>query len=428
MRIVFPLAGTRGDIQPAIALGQGLQHAGHQVRLISFEDFRELVSAHGLDFSPIHLDMGALLERFARPQLFDSGAMAARFLPEVIRAFRGMFVQMGDDFWEASQDADAIVGCPATAWLAYAIAEKLGVPYIATSVLPLAPTAAFPSIFWPHVSPSGSGRGVRGRLNLFTYRLFQMFAWGGMRLTVNRFRHDVLGLPPAPLFGKAGQPDFQQVLTLAGFSQQVLARPADWGAHIHVTGYWFVHSPGYEPPPGLVQFLEAGPPPVYVGFGSMPSQHPEQMAALVIRALRLAGLRGILFTGKGILGRSMAQEQVSGDLCTVDAVSHEWLFPRLAAVVHHGGSGTTAAGLRAGRPSLLVPVATDQLLWAQRVADLGVGPTPISRPRLTAERLAQALSMALADSTMHSRAAALGEKIRAEDGVGRAVQLIEGQG
>jgi UDP:flavonoid glycosyltransferase YjiC (YdhE family) len=424
MRINLLIAGTRGDIQPAIALGVGLKRAGYTVRLVTFEEFRQLATGHGLDFYPIQLDMSALLERYGRPELFDSGAMIVRFLPEVIQMFQVMFEQMTRDFWAASQEADAVIGCPATTWLGYAVAEKLGIPYIDAYVLPLAPTRSFPTIFWPWASSPGSGRGLRRAFNLLTHRLFQQAAWLGMRPVVNRCRKRVLGLPAASLFGKLGRPEKHPTITLAGFSEQIVPRPDDWGENIHVTGYWFLDTFTYEPPSDLREFLEAGPPPVYVGFGSMPSQNPEQVAALVAQALQQAGQRGILFTGRGILGRGMAQHASTHDVFFLDSAPHDWLFPRMVAVVHHGGSGTTAAGLRAGVPSILVPVATDQLLWAQRVNEMGVGPKPIPRARLTAERLAEAITQAVTAPALRERAAALGEKIRAEDGVGNAVRIV----
>ena len=425
VRINLLIAGSRGDIQPAVALGVGLKKAGYEVQLVTFEEFRPLAGEHGLDFVPIQVDMQALLAQYGHPELFDSGAMIIRFIPEVLKIFKVFLEQMTRDFWQASQGAAAVIGCPATAWLAYAIAEKLGIPYIGSYVLPLEPTRTLPSIFWPWAAGPGSGRGLRGQFNLFTHKIFEMGSWAGAYPLVNRCRKNVLGLPPASLFGKTGRQEKLNVPTLAGFSEQIIPRPFDWGENLYVTGYWFVNTPAYEPPGDLKAFLEAGPPPVYVGFGSMPTKSPEQMAELVSQALRLAGQRGILFTGRGILGQGMAQHAQAEDVFFLESAPHDWLFPRMAAVVHHGGSGTTAAGLRAGIPSILVPFATDQLLWAQRVSEIGVGPKPIPRARLTAERLARAITQAVTDQAMQARAAAYGEKIRAEDGVGNAVRVIQ---
>jgi UDP:flavonoid glycosyltransferase YjiC (YdhE family) len=163
---------------------------------------------------------------------------------------------------------------------------------------------------------------------------------------------------------------------------------------------------------------------VYIGFGSMPNQNPEQITDMVIQALSMAEQRGILLTGRGILGSGMAQQSSTHPVYFVESIPHDWLLPRTVAVVHHGGAGTTAAGIRAGIPSILIPIGADQRLWAYRVETLGVGPAPIPRSQLTAERLAKAITQAVTDQAMRQRAATLGEKICSEDGVGEAVRII----
>lgn len=425
MLITLLIAGSRGDIQPAIALGVGLKRAGYSVRLVTFETFRSLVVGHGLDYSPIHLDMPTIFAQRGRPELFDSGAMAFRFLPEIIRVFQVMYEQMARDFWEASSGSDALIGGPASDWIAASIAEKLGIPYINASVFPLAPTRFFPTVLWPRASGPGSGKGLSGALNQFTYRLVGNLSWAGIHSLVNRSRR-VLEMSPIPLWGNADRPRQQAAFSLAGFSESVLQRPSDWPENIHVTGYWFLDSPEYEPPPALRAFLEEGAPPVYVGFGSMPGKNPARLASLVCEALHRSHQRGVLFTGAGVLGQGMAQVSDARDVFFLEEAPHDWLFPRMAAVVHHGGSGTTAAGLRAGVPSVLIPVAgSDQTMWAQRIHDLGLGPQPIPRSRLTAERLAEAIRRAVTDPAMRKRAGMMGVKIRAEDGVGQAVRIID---
>ncbi len=425
MLITLLIAGSRGDIQPAIALGVGLKKAGYQVRLVTFEIFRSLVTGHGLDYSPIHLDMPTILAQRGQPELFDSGAMAFRFLPEIIKVFQVMYEQMARDFWEAASGSDALIGGPASDWLASSIAEMLAIPYINSSVFPVAPTRFFPTVLWPRMSSAGSGKGLSGAWNRFTYRLVGDLSWAGIHSLVNKSRR-VLEMPPIPLWGNADRPRQQAAFSLAGFSELVLQRPPDWPANIHVTGYWFLDTPQYEPPPALRAFLEEGVPPVYIGFGSMPGKEPARLASLVCEALNLSHQRGVLFTGAGVLGQGMAQIADVRDVFFLEEVPHDWLFPRMAAVVHHGGAGTTAAGLRAGVPSVLIPVAgSDQMMWAQRIKVLGLGPDPIPRPRLTAERLADAIRRAVTEPAMHEQTGRIGEKIRAEDGVGQAVRIID---
>jgi sterol 3beta-glucosyltransferase len=202
-----------------------------------------------------------------------------------------------------------------------------------------------------------------------------------------------------------------------------LAPPDDWNhERIHVTGYWFLEpSEQWHPPTDLIQFLDSGPPPVYIGFGSMSNRKPEETADLVLRAIRHTGERAIIFSGWAGLQKADLPDSV----LMIDNVPHSWLFSRVRAVVHHGGAGTTAAGLRAGVPSVIVPFHGDQPFWAQRVTSLGVGPAPIARSRLTAESLAKALQTAMNDPLMHQRAVALGASIRAEDGIEKAVAIIQ---
>ncbi len=234
-------------------------------------------------------------------------------------------------------------------------------------------------------------------------------------------RRDLLGLPAAPLRGPFNADCLQQTPVLYGYSPAVFPKPPDWDADTHVTGYWFLDpAEDWSPPAALIEFLQAGPLPVYVGFGSMSSRRPEQTADLVLQALAQARQRAIILAGWG--GLQMAE--LPDSVLMVDSVPFSWLFPRVAAVIHHGGAGTTSAGLRAGVPSIVVPFFGDQPFWGRRVAELGVGPAPIPRRRLTAERLTGALQQAVTDQAMRQRAADLGATLQAEDGVGCAVEII----
>jgi len=348
----------------------------------------------------------------------ESGRNPFFWVAQILRTMRPTFERLMENTWRACQGAEAIVF--STMGLgAYHVAERLGVPCCWAIPFPgLARTRSYPNVVFPTLR-------LGGAYNLWTHAVAEWFMQQLTGRFLNRWRRGH-GLAVIPLrrwpYGRLhGRP----VPILFSYSPLIVPRPPDLGEHIHVTGYWFLDpAPGWQPPARLVDYLGSGPPPVYVGFGSMAHRHPLQTAQLVRQALRRSGQRGVLVAGwSGLSGEDPATR--SDDLLGLDAVPHAWLFPRTAAVVHHGGSGTTGAGLRAGVPSVLVPHAGDQALWARRVSELGVGPRPIPRRLLTAERLATALTRAVTDVEMRARAAALGARIRAEDGVGRAIEAIE---
>ena len=420
MKIILLIVGSRGDVQPALALGIGLKKAGFDVQLGALEEFRPLVDAYGLGFIPLKVNIQELLNQSPGNKVFTGIAFW-----DLMKLFRTMYSMMVTELWQVSQGYDLLISNTATAMAVDAVAEKLKVPHIETDLFPGWPTRAFPSFFgpWPPSLGAGSSgliRRITGSINWFSYKPVTWAVSLLLRPIIERCRKDVLGLPGK----KSEQPSSKPAPILAGFSRHVLPRPPEWEENIHVTGYWYLDTPGFEPPPALQSFLYAGAPPVYIGFGSMPSQDPEKVTDMIIQALTMAGQRGILLTGKGVLGRGMTQRSSSHSVYFVESIPHDWLFPCTVAVVHHGGAGTTSAGIRAGIPSILVPVGADQRLWAYRVKALGVGPDPIPRSRLTAERLANAITQAVSDQAMRQRATALGGEIRSEDSVADAVRII----
>ena len=416
MRITIITAGSRGDVQPYIALALGLRAAGHEPRVATHETFRAWVSGYGLDFAPVAGDPRAVLRSRAAERWLATGRNrnVLGFVRE-LRALAPALVESSlADYWQAAQGADALV-YSVVGIASLHVAERLGVPAFAAFLQPMTRTREFPTIGFPQRPRLGAA------VNLATHAAAEQALWRPFRAQVGAWRRDTLGLGPRPALTPHRQMAALGVPTLYGFSRHVVPRPADWGPSVHVTGNWFLDRPaGYEPPPALRDFLAAGPPPVYLGFGSMTPQGAEGMTRTLLAALERAGRRGVLLRGWGSLG--------TGDLppwaIAVDDVPHEWLFPRMAAVVHHGGAGTTAAGLRAGVPSLVVPLGFDQPYWGWRVAQLGAGPRPIPRKRLTVDRLARAITEATTNDAMHRRAAHLGALIRAEDGVGEAVRIF----
>jgi hypothetical protein len=315
---------------------------------------------------------------------------------------------------EACREADLILTSPLPFLMAYSIGEKLGVPVIGAFYSPASPTGEYPAMIAPHVP------GMPRRFMLWSHYMVSRLVLLRFRKQVDRARREVLGLGPIPS-DPLHELDRRHVPVLHGYSPIVCPRPPEWGDWVHVTGYWHLeHPPQWHPSPELVRFLGAGPPPIYVGFGSMTDEEPGRLASLVVDALARAGQRGVLATGWGGLSRIQAPH-----VHVVDDVPHDWLFPQLSAVVHHGGAGTTGAGLRAGRPTVVVPFGMlDQPFWGRRIAQLGVGPEPIRRRRLTVERLADAIR-ATTEPGVRQRAADIGGRLRKEDGVARAADAID---
>ena len=415
MIIALLAAGSRGDVQPYVALGQGLRVAGHTVRLVGTTDFRELVTSHGLEFFEISGSAQAAAQSQMQG-LVEEGNLL-KILAATGRGAEQMARQSAVAGLAAAQGADLIIGGLGGAFTGLALARKLGIAFLPAYLLPLSPTREFPSALAP-LPQTPLTRWANG----LSHRAAQTMLWQMFRGADQATRTQVLGLPPASCWGPLGALQRANAPVLYGYSPRVLPPPRDWGANLHVTGYWFLDAPpGWQPPAELVDFLRAGPPPVYIGFGSMVNTKPEAAAALVLEALARAGQRGLLSAGWG----GLKSDALPPNVRLIGSVPHSWLFPQMAAVVHHGGAGTTAAGLRAGVPSILTPFFGDQPFWGQRVQALGVGPAPIPRSRLSVDRLAEAMRQALTDTGMRQRAASLGAAIRAEDGVARAVEVIE---
>jgi UDP:flavonoid glycosyltransferase YjiC (YdhE family) len=415
MEITILAIGSRGDVQPLVALGLGLQAAGHKVCVATHATFERVVRNSGLGFFLLQANPKEILEGEAGQAAMEGGSNPLRSLQDFARMINPAILQTGADCWAACQEADVILYSPLGFYGAPDIAEKLDIPAIGAYLQPIHRTRAFPSYAVPNL------RHLGGIINRLTYLLTDVLFWLPYRSAVNQFRQEQLNLPPISRWVNYARRWQQHMPVIYGFSPNVVSKPPDWGDHIEITGYWFVDKPAdWQPPPDLVDFLAAGPSPVYIGFGSMSSRKPEQTTGIALKALARTEQRGLLATGWG----GLAQADLPHNVFKIEAVPHDWLFPQMAAVVHHGGAGTTAAGLRAGVPTITVPHFTDQPFWGRRVADLGVGPQPIPRKQLSVERLAEAIEEAVSNKEMQRRVAALGERIRDEDGVARAVEAI----
>jgi sterol 3beta-glucosyltransferase len=316
---------------------------------------------------------------------------------------------------EACRGADMVVAGLGGFFVGLSLAEKLGLPFVPAFLYPLTPTREFPGVLAPQ------GR-IPTWANRLSHQVVQQMMWQTFRAADNKVRREMLGLAPLPMLGPFPSIEKKKQTILYGYSPFVIPVPKDWGDHNHVTGYWLLEpSSNWEAPADLLEFLESGPPPVYIGFGSMVHRSPEETTEMVLHALQRSGQRGLVSTGWG----GLKKESLPEGVFMVGSLPHTWLFPRMVAVVHHGGVGTTAAGLWAGIPSVITPYFGDQPFWGQKVYELGVGPQPIPRKHLTEDRLTEAIRCAVSDAGMREEAARLGQSIRAEDGIKCAVEVLE---
>ena len=420
MKILILTLGSRGDVQPYVALGAALRARGHDVTVSAGRGFEAMIEAHGLTAQPLSDDVRELIQDPAIQQ-------AIRSLSGKIRAWRaskGLFRRQLDEMWAVARDVrpDLILYHHPKGLAGQHIAEALGAVAIPTALIPAyVPTGAFAS---PGLPVPDLGR-VGNRLSHKAIGGLISRLLGGK---VDKWRGEQLGLAPSAqrdLF-HGYDPAGGAVPRLHGFSRHLVPWPDEWGAREHVTGYWFSDpATGWEPPAALARFLEAGPPPVYVGFGSMPAEDAGRLTRIVLDALDRADARGVLATGWGGLDPDALDGSAGADRVHVlEAAPHDWLFPRCAAVVHHGGAGTTHEGLRWGRPSIICPVFGDQPFWGRRVMAVGAGPAPLTQKRLTADSLAKALA-AVRDPAMVARAAEIGAAMRAEPGAEGSAAVLD---
>ncbi|MGD1859982.1 MAG: glycosyltransferase [Leptolyngbyaceae cyanobacterium] len=412
MKINILTIGSRGDVQPYLALGVGLQQAGHRVQLTTHETFRELITRCGLDFFPIGGNPQELTQGEAGQAMIESGRNPIKVLQGLTQALEPIMAECLEQSWQSCQDADAIISTGAAFW-GDDIAQVLKLPSFFGLLQPISVTTEFPHFLAPAVN---LGRAF----NWVTYQFILRFYWQLFKPSVNPWRQKQLNLPPLKSCPFLNQ-RWQTVPKLYGYSPTVVPKPADWDDTCHVTGYWFLDAPDdFTPPADLLEFLASGEPPVYVGFGSMSSRDSETMTETALSALQQSGQRGVLLTGWG----GITQTGLPDSVFKLDGIPHAWLFPRMKAIVHHGGAGTTAAALRSGVPNIVVPFFTDQPFWGDRAVQLGVSPDSIPKQQLSTERLTAAIHRATQDETLRARASVIGKTINDENGVQKAVQII----
>lgn len=415
MKITLMTFGTRGDTQPFLALAAALRQRGHDAVLVAPIDFEALAAAHRVPYVSTPGSSMEFVQRSSTRQLMgrNSPATLIAYLRETMPRLKAVLESTLEISAEASRNADLIIAHSFMLPFAYSIHQHLRIPLLLGIAAPVLATRQFPSPAFP---PRRFGQQL---YNPLTHYLLLRAAILPMIALMKRYRQQV-GLPSLSA-GKLTQIFFGgQIPILMHYSSHVGLVASDWNMNVHITGAWPLPTPqDWIPPNSLSEFLDKGKPPVFFGFGSMPIHNPAQMSQIISQALRLANLRGVLQAGWGGL------TQEDEHLITIGDMPHDWLFPRMATIVHHGGSGTTHSALSAAKPSLVVPFMADQSFWGRRLTALGMSVPPIAPKKLTPERLAEALRTLMENNAIHQRATNLGTQLRAEDGLAAACDLSE---
>ncbi|KAJ9703218.1 hypothetical protein PVL29_004844 [Vitis rotundifolia] len=425
LQIVMLIVGTRGDVQPFVAIGKGLQACGHRVRLATHSNFEEFVLNAGLEFFQLGGDPKVLAGYMVK----NKGFLPSD--PSEIPIQRGQIKEIvcsllpacvGDDpISKVSFEPDAIISNP-PAYGHMHVAEALKVPIHIFFTMPWTPTSEFPHPLSRIKQPIGYR---------ISYQVVDAMIWLGIRDIINDFRKKKLKLRPVTyLKGSYSSPHDVPYGYL--WSPHLVPKPKDWGHNIDVVGFCFLDlASNYIPPESLVEWLDLDkkPRPIYIGFGSLPLPEPKKMTNVIVQALHKTGQRGIINKGWGGLGDldgldlDLSEQQLKDLVYVLDNCPHDWLFLQCSAVVHHGGAGTTAAGLRAACPTTIVPFFGDQPFWGERVHARGVGPAPIPVDEFGLEKLVDAIHFML-DTEVKDRASKLAQAMKDEDGVTGAVNAF----
>eukprot|EP01025_Chloroclados_australasicus_P017191 TRINITY_DN1874_c0_g1_i8.p2 TRINITY_DN1874_c0_g1~~TRINITY_DN1874_c0_g1_i8.p2 ORF type:complete len:687 (+),score=84.21 TRINITY_DN1874_c0_g1_i8:2329-4389(+) len=451
LNIVIMVVGTRGDVQPFVALGRRLKEFGHRVRLATHAIYRDFVQTFGLEFYPLGGDPALLAEYVARNKgiLPNHVVGATKEIRENYEQIRDILHSTYPACTEPDPESDStekfnvqvIISNP-PAYGHIHCAEKLGVhlhmmftmPWTETKEFghPMARVGDFDFVSGVDTSvklfvTKAQRKKVHKKLNRFSYYAIERITWSGFGDLINDFRENTLGLDPLSNYeGPRALHDFQPPWTYC-WSPALVPKPADWAENIDVVGFFFLNQSkvmDYEPPPDLQEFIDAGDPPVYIGFGSMPVMYPQAVTEIIYQAVRNTGTRVILSKGAKKKGQEFflgegVDDQPEG-VHVIGPVPHDWLFQHCSGVVHHGGAGTTAAGLIEGCPTFVVPFFGDQPFWGQRIAKAGVGPPPCPIGRLNAETLTDAFDFFRRPAAIKN-AQKIAESIQHEDGIQNAI-------
>lgn len=409
MRIGLIAVGSTGDVQPMVVLGKTIAARGHCVTVTAFEALRPLVVEAGLGFHAIPGDAQRYIGDIIQP-----GACPLTFLKRMEKALGGALDPLISALYDACLNMDAVVTTFFGSTV-YAFADHLGIPLIQSNycLTDLTGDACLPMMRQPKLGAA---------FNRATYKL----AYRMIGMLEKRYAHPFCRRMNIPVRSMKKGPDYHvrnaSVPVLYAFSEHIVPRPPEWGENIHIVGFWEEIVDAYTPSAELSAFLAAGETPIYIGFGSMNSGDMGSALRIVLRALSHTGARAVLSAGWGVQDGVAIPDSVH---MLREYVPHQWLFSQVRAVVHHGGAGTTASGLMAGKPSLIVPFGSDQFFWANHVHRLGCGPKPLPRTKLGARSFQKALEDLLQTPDYADNAAYVKQMLARENGLDAAADWIE---
>ena len=418
MRITIFTIGTEGDVRPLVALGRGLKREGHEVTIATGQSCLDLVSTHGLHYRHLTGDFRNWMvqDKSLQKKGLTTFSMLEKFRSQ-LKTFATQWPQEG---LAAAEEADLLIGGGMVFLLAASLAEMLGRPLVETQVVPTLPSEAPPLLPMPHWMYR-----LPGSVNRMLGHLSRRAVWHVLGPTYQEIVRPGLGLAPYPGQGPLVKIQARH-LRLLGYSPLLVPPSPAWPDNIVVTGAWTLdEADHYVPSPELQRFLQKNEAPIYVGFGSMYNTDANRLTDIILEAASITKQRFVLATGWG--GLQPGDDALPENIHVIRHAPHDWLFPQMALAIHHGGAGTTLAATRAGIPSIVAPVFGDQPFWASRLNRLGVAPRAIPRSKLTPQRLAAAV-----DATRRSKASEkakdLGERLRLEDGVAKAITCLRQEG
>ena len=417
MKIAITTVGTRGDLQPYIALGLELKEAGHEVLIVSSKNEETFVKNYGLDFFSLSVDIQKLMEG-EEVQEMSKGNNPLKFILSHLKGskkLKQLMVETQGEIWTACQFADIIIFHPGMPLGFFMAQEKKRISVMANP-FPVIANSDYPAILF-YTSPR------LGRLwNKITHKIFEKIFWSLSKSAVVEFWNKTVKTKK----NFSASPIRQQIESgmpvINGYSNLFFNQPNEWQSNIHTTGNWFIENePNFIPPTELLKFIENGEQAIYIGFGSMKDIKRFQTTLNIIKeALDITKQRAVIGLGWSKLSYN---ENIPGNIFLIESIPHTWLFPKMKTVIHHGGAGTTATGLRAGKPTIIIPHNADQPAWGQKVFELGVGSKPIKKTQLTADKLASAINFTQ-QAHIIANANKLGQELRKENGVKNAVKII----